>query len=164
MEELLTSLQKKCGTECEEAHRQLVCALNGLAGIHIIKGRRRCFVIFDSSKYLMRKISYNVNQSLPRKTLSHSINHNLNRSNLMESSYTEHFQKKSFNMLSPNISTFRSFLCKQLKQPKCLEIEWLNCDTFKWMLVIDLQSSITCKFNLPTNIGVFAMCWLWFRY
>lgn len=118
MEELLTSLQKKCGTECEEAHRQLVCALNGLAGIHIIKGRRRCFVIFDSSKYLMRKISYNVNQSLPRKTLSHSINHNLNRSNLMESSYTEHFQKKSFNMLSPNISTFRSFLCKQLKQPK----------------------------------------------
>ncbi|KAF3831986.1 hypothetical protein GH733_000798, partial [Mirounga leonina] len=39
MEELLTSLQKKCGTECEEAHRQLVCALNGLAGIHIIKGR-----------------------------------------------------------------------------------------------------------------------------
>uniref|UniRef100_A0A2K6F3X7 SNF2 histone linker PHD RING helicase n=1 Tax=Propithecus coquereli TaxID=379532 RepID=A0A2K6F3X7_PROCO len=41
MEELLTSLQKKCGTECEEAHRQLVCALNGLAGIHIIKGRRK---------------------------------------------------------------------------------------------------------------------------
>uniref|UniRef100_A0A8C5L3Q3 E3 ubiquitin-protein ligase SHPRH n=1 Tax=Jaculus jaculus TaxID=51337 RepID=A0A8C5L3Q3_JACJA len=38
MEELLTSLQKKCVTECEEAHRQLVCALNGLAGIHIIKG------------------------------------------------------------------------------------------------------------------------------
>ncbi|XP_076999512.1 E3 ubiquitin-protein ligase SHPRH isoform X1 [Tamandua tetradactyla] len=38
MEELLTSLQKKCGTECEEAHRQLVCALNGLAGIHILKG------------------------------------------------------------------------------------------------------------------------------
>ncbi|XP_041325833.1 E3 ubiquitin-protein ligase SHPRH isoform X2 [Pyrgilauda ruficollis] len=38
MEELLASLQKKCRTECEEAHRQLVCALNGLAGIHIIKG------------------------------------------------------------------------------------------------------------------------------
>uniref|UniRef100_A0A670Z0Z3 E3 ubiquitin-protein ligase SHPRH n=1 Tax=Pseudonaja textilis TaxID=8673 RepID=A0A670Z0Z3_PSETE len=38
MEELLTSLQKKCRIECEEAHRQLVCALNGLAGIHIIKG------------------------------------------------------------------------------------------------------------------------------
>ncbi|MEE6475060.1 hypothetical protein FKM82_010603 [Ascaphus truei] len=38
MEELLTSLQKKCRTECEEAHRQRVCALNGLAGIHIIKG------------------------------------------------------------------------------------------------------------------------------
>lgn len=39
MEELLASLQKKCRTECEEAHRQLVCALNGLAGIHIIKGK-----------------------------------------------------------------------------------------------------------------------------
>ncbi|XP_041043596.1 E3 ubiquitin-protein ligase SHPRH isoform X2 [Carcharodon carcharias] len=38
MEELLKSLQKKCCTECEEAHRQLVCALNGLAGIHIIRG------------------------------------------------------------------------------------------------------------------------------
>ncbi|XP_062980647.1 E3 ubiquitin-protein ligase SHPRH isoform X2 [Elgaria multicarinata webbii] len=38
MEELLTSLQKKCRIECEEVHRQLVCALNGLAGIHIIKG------------------------------------------------------------------------------------------------------------------------------
>uniref|UniRef100_UPI00398F525C E3 ubiquitin-protein ligase SHPRH isoform X3 n=1 Tax=Pristiophorus japonicus TaxID=55135 RepID=UPI00398F525C len=38
MEELLKSLQKKCCTECEEAHRQLVCALNGLAGIQIIRG------------------------------------------------------------------------------------------------------------------------------
>lgn len=41
MEELLASLQKKCRTECEEAHRQLVCALNGLAGIHIIKGKAK---------------------------------------------------------------------------------------------------------------------------
>ncbi|XP_063765711.1 E3 ubiquitin-protein ligase SHPRH isoform X2 [Eleginops maclovinus] len=38
MEELLKSLQKKCRVECEEAHRQLVCALNGHAGIHIIRG------------------------------------------------------------------------------------------------------------------------------
>ncbi|XP_015241078.1 PREDICTED: E3 ubiquitin-protein ligase SHPRH [Cyprinodon variegatus] len=38
MEELLKSLQKKCRVECEEGHRQLVCALNGLAGIHIIRG------------------------------------------------------------------------------------------------------------------------------
>ncbi|XP_028995136.1 E3 ubiquitin-protein ligase SHPRH isoform X2 [Betta splendens] len=38
MEELLKSLQKKCRVECEEAHRQLVCALNGLAGIYIIRG------------------------------------------------------------------------------------------------------------------------------
>lgn len=41
MEELLKSLQKKCRVECEEAHRQLVCALNGLAGIHIIRGIKR---------------------------------------------------------------------------------------------------------------------------
>ncbi|KAJ3613090.1 hypothetical protein NHX12_019346 [Muraenolepis orangiensis] len=39
MEQLLKSLQRKCRVECEEAHRQLVCALNGLAGIHIIRGR-----------------------------------------------------------------------------------------------------------------------------
>lgn len=43
MEELLKSLQKKCRVECEEAHRQLVCALNGLAGIHIIRGRDLLF-------------------------------------------------------------------------------------------------------------------------
>uniref|UniRef100_UPI00358FB451 E3 ubiquitin-protein ligase SHPRH isoform X2 n=1 Tax=Myxine glutinosa TaxID=7769 RepID=UPI00358FB451 len=40
MEELLKVLQKKCKTECEEAHRLLVCALNGLAGIHFIKGEK----------------------------------------------------------------------------------------------------------------------------
>ncbi|XP_029282544.1 E3 ubiquitin-protein ligase SHPRH-like [Cottoperca gobio] len=39
MEELLKSLQKKCRVECEEAHRQLVCAFNGLAGLHIIRGQ-----------------------------------------------------------------------------------------------------------------------------
>ncbi|XP_037698189.1 E3 ubiquitin-protein ligase SHPRH [Choloepus didactylus] len=50
MEELLTSLQKKCGTECEEAHRQLVCALNGLAGIHIIQGE------FASAADLYREV------------------------------------------------------------------------------------------------------------
>lgn len=43
MEELLKSLQKKCRVECEEAHRQLVCALNGLAGIHIIRGMKPQF-------------------------------------------------------------------------------------------------------------------------
>ncbi|KAI8498455.1 hypothetical protein Bbelb_236570 [Branchiostoma belcheri] len=37
MDELLKSLTQKCKIECEEAHRQLICALNGLAGIHIIK-------------------------------------------------------------------------------------------------------------------------------
>ena len=37
MEELLESLIKKVRVECEEAHRQLVAALNGLAAIHIIK-------------------------------------------------------------------------------------------------------------------------------
>ncbi|KAJ8314753.1 hypothetical protein KUTeg_006903 [Tegillarca granosa] len=37
MEELLESLTKKARVECEEAHRQLVGALNGLAAINIIK-------------------------------------------------------------------------------------------------------------------------------
>lgn len=46
MEELLKSLQKKCRVECEEAHRQLVCALNGLAGIHIIRGIKPHFWMF----------------------------------------------------------------------------------------------------------------------
>lgn len=92
MEELLISLQRKCTTECKEAHRQLVCALNGLAGIHIIKGRIDCFVMSDSSEYLM-KISYSSNQNHPRKILS--LTHydlNLNRFNLIESSCVEHFK------------------------------------------------------------------------
>ncbi|XP_070568700.1 E3 ubiquitin-protein ligase SHPRH-like [Ptychodera flava] len=37
MEELLKSLTQKTKLECEEAHRQLICALNGLAALHIIK-------------------------------------------------------------------------------------------------------------------------------
>ncbi|KAK3097964.1 hypothetical protein FSP39_014864, partial [Pinctada imbricata] len=37
MEELLESLTKKATIECEEAHRLLVAAFNGLAGWHIIK-------------------------------------------------------------------------------------------------------------------------------
>ncbi|KAL3881583.1 hypothetical protein ACJMK2_028004 [Sinanodonta woodiana] len=38
MEELLESLTRKARIECEEAHRQLVAAINGLAGLNIIKG------------------------------------------------------------------------------------------------------------------------------
>lgn len=104
----------------------------------------------------MRKISYSRNQSFPRKTLSHGTIRNLNRFSLMKSSYTEHFKNlQSLHMLSPNISTFRSFFreiimwtkignklwilvysSEQLKQPKCLEIEeWLKFDTFKWILI-----------------------------
>ncbi|XP_064473017.1 E3 ubiquitin-protein ligase SHPRH-like isoform X2 [Ornithodoros turicata] len=37
IEELLTCLIKKTTTECEEAHRLMVAAMNGLAGVHIIK-------------------------------------------------------------------------------------------------------------------------------
>ena len=37
MAELLTKLTKKAKVECEEVHRQKVAALNGLAGLHIIK-------------------------------------------------------------------------------------------------------------------------------
>ncbi|KAK3576517.1 hypothetical protein CHS0354_034193 [Potamilus streckersoni] len=38
MEALLESLTRKARVESEEAHRQLVAAINGLAGLHIIKG------------------------------------------------------------------------------------------------------------------------------
>ncbi|XP_033741490.1 E3 ubiquitin-protein ligase SHPRH-like [Pecten maximus] len=37
MEELLESLTKKAQLECEESHRQLVAAINGTAGLHIIR-------------------------------------------------------------------------------------------------------------------------------
>nr|XP_006814870.1 PREDICTED: E3 ubiquitin-protein ligase SHPRH-like [Saccoglossus kowalevskii] len=37
MEELLQSLIQKIKIECEDAHRQLICALNGIAALHIIK-------------------------------------------------------------------------------------------------------------------------------
>ena len=36
MEELLESLTKKTRTECEESHRQLIAAFNGMAGWYII--------------------------------------------------------------------------------------------------------------------------------
>lgn len=41
MEELLTSLIKKTTVECEEAHRRMVSAINGIAGIHIIRDEMR---------------------------------------------------------------------------------------------------------------------------
>jgi E3 ubiquitin-protein ligase SHPRH len=37
MEEILAQLTKKSKTECEESHRQMVAAMNGIAAIHIIK-------------------------------------------------------------------------------------------------------------------------------
>ncbi|XP_077977892.1 E3 ubiquitin-protein ligase SHPRH-like [Glandiceps talaboti] len=37
MEELLKSLTQKTKLECEESHRQFICALNGLAALHIIR-------------------------------------------------------------------------------------------------------------------------------
>ncbi|KAH9494650.1 hypothetical protein Btru_020414 [Bulinus truncatus] len=39
MEELLEHMTKKVKTECEEAHRQIVASLNGMAGLAIIQGK-----------------------------------------------------------------------------------------------------------------------------
>ena len=51
MDELLESLTKKATVECEEAHRLLVAAFNGLAGWHIIKEQvicHSCYLIGDT--------------------------------------------------------------------------------------------------------------------
>lgn len=37
MEELLQQLIKKMRYECEDAHRQFVAAMNGLAGLHLLQ-------------------------------------------------------------------------------------------------------------------------------
>ena len=37
MEELLNQMTKKAKVESEEAHRQMVAAMNGLASLHIVK-------------------------------------------------------------------------------------------------------------------------------
>ena len=49
MAELLQSLTLKAKVESEEAHRQLVCALNGLAAVCVIKGEVSliCTAFFD---------------------------------------------------------------------------------------------------------------------
>ena len=41
MEELLTEMTRKAKYECEEAHRQIVFATNGLAGLHVINNNVR---------------------------------------------------------------------------------------------------------------------------
>jgi len=42
MEELLTHLINKTKYDCEEAHRRLVFASTGLAGLHVIKQQVQC--------------------------------------------------------------------------------------------------------------------------
>lgn len=64
MEELLKSLQKKCRVECEEAHRQLVCALNGLAGIHIIRSINPHSCTFHSDSRFPMGISLDETQEV----------------------------------------------------------------------------------------------------
>lgn len=51
MEELLDSLIKKAALECEEAHRQVVAALNGLAALHIIAQQVSCHTSNSNTHY-----------------------------------------------------------------------------------------------------------------
>lgn len=60
MEELLESLTKKTRTECEESHRLLIAAFNGLAGWYIINEQvKNPFTAFSglSGWYIINEVS-----------------------------------------------------------------------------------------------------------
>ena len=60
MEELLKSLIKKTKVECEEAHRQQVAAMNGLAGLSIIREEVRAYVLNYCIQVLFRVVEISV--------------------------------------------------------------------------------------------------------
>ncbi|NWQ73798.1 SHPRH ligase, partial [Columbina picui] len=173
MEELLTSLQKKCRTECEEAHRQLVCALNGLAGIHIIKGEYALAAelyreVLRSSEEHKEKLK---TDSLQRLHSTHNLMElllakhpgippTLRDSRLAEEAeqLRQHYMSKSnaevaeaHQALQPVLQTIREL------QRKAGSPWWLDVIQTAIQYAIDeelvqrVQNEITCNYKQQTN-------------
>ncbi|KFQ07679.1 E3 ubiquitin-protein ligase SHPRH, partial [Haliaeetus albicilla] len=173
MEELLTSLQKKCRTECEEAHRQLVCALNGLAGIHIIKGEYALAAelyreVLRSSEEHKEKLK---TDSLQRLHSTHNLMELLSAKHpgipptLRDSQLAEeaeqlrqHYMSKSnaevaeaHQALQPVLQTIREL------QRKAGSPWWLDVIQTAIQYAIDeelaqrVQNEITCNYKQQTN-------------
>ncbi|NWY98755.1 SHPRH ligase, partial [Loxia curvirostra] len=172
MEELLASLQKKCRTECEEAHRQLVCALNGLAGIHIIKGEYALAVelyreVLRSSEEHKEKLK---TDSLQRLHSTHNLMEllakhpgippTLRDSRLAEEAeqLRQHYMSKSnaevaeaHQALQPVLQTIREL------QRKAGSPWWLDVIQTAIQYAIDeelvqrVQNEITCNYKQETS-------------
>ncbi|NXC02132.1 SHPRH ligase, partial [Orthonyx spaldingii] len=172
MEELLASLQKKCRTECEEAHRQLVCALNGLAGIHIIKGEYALAAelyreVLRSSEEHKEKLK---TDSLQRLHSTHNLMEllakhpgippTLRDSRLAEEAeqLRQHYMSKSnaevaeaHQALQPVLQTIREL------QRKAGSPWWLDVIQTAIQYAIDeelvqrVQNEITCNYKQQTN-------------
>ncbi|NXK92854.1 SHPRH ligase, partial [Formicarius rufipectus] len=172
MEELLASLQKKCRTECEEAHRQLVCALNGLAGIHIINGEYALAAelyreVLRSSEEHKEKLK---TDSLQRLHSTHNLMEllakhpgippTLRDSRLAEEAeqLRQHYMSKSnaevaeaHQALQPVLQTIREL------QRKASSPWWLDVIQTAIQYAIDeelvqrVQNEITCNYKQQTN-------------
>ncbi|NXX89718.1 SHPRH ligase, partial [Centropus bengalensis] len=158
MEELLTSLQKKCRTECEEAHRQLVCALNGLAGIHIIKGE------YALAAELYREVlrsSEEHKEKLKTDSLQVSEHSNVKRYIVIciqAEQLRQHYMSKSnaevaeaHQALQPVVQTIRE-LQRKAGSPWWLDvIETAIQYAIDEELVQRVRNEITCNYKQQTN-------------
>ncbi|NXM31269.1 SHPRH ligase, partial [Oxyruncus cristatus] len=178
MEELLASLQKKCRTECEEAHRQLVCALNGLAGIHIIKGEYALAAelyreVLRSSEEHKEKLK---TDSLQRLHSTHNLMEllakhpgippTLRDSRLAEEAeqLRQHYMSKSnaevaeaHQALQPVLQTIRELQRKAGTSYLFCSPWWLDVIQTAIQYAIDeelvqrVQNEITCNYKQQTN-------------
>lgn len=175
MEELLKSLQKKCRSECEEAHRQLVCALNGLAGIHIIRGE---FVeaaemyreVLRSSEEHKGKLK---TDSLQRLHATHNLMELLNSKHpgipptLRDDKLSEeaeqlrqHYMTKydsevadAYNVLQPVLQNIKELKRKvKLNSPWWLDIiQKAIRSSFEDELVTRVKNELTTNYKQPVN-------------
>ncbi|KAK7891604.1 hypothetical protein WMY93_023567 [Mugilogobius chulae] len=175
MEELLKSLQKKCRSECEEAHRQLVCALNGLAGIHIIRGE------FADGAEMYREVLRSSEEhkgklktdSLQRLHATHNLMELLNAKHpgipptLRDDKLSEeaeqlrqHYMTKydsevadAFNALQPVLQNIKELKRKvKLNSPWWLDIiQKAVCSSSEEELVIRVKNELTSNYKQPTN-------------